>query len=235
MSQPTVPWQLPLGIALRPGYTFNNFYDLGREEAVKALRCFADGDDEPYLYVWGAPGVGKTHLLQASCHLAAQRGASVAYLPLAELEAYGPSLLDGLEALELVALDDVEAVAGRPQWEAALFDLYNRMRDRGMRLVAAARTSPRELPLTLQDLRSRLSWGPIYHLRPLDDAGRMGVLQLQARQRGLEMPPEVAQFLLRRCPRDLSALCSLLERLDHASLAAQRRLTVPFVRSVIDS
>lgn len=225
--------QLPLGIALTSAYTFDNFFSSRKEEAVHALRRFAIHDDEFSLFLWGPTGVGKTHLLQASCYAAAQDGAAVAYVPLSEINAYGPALLDGLDTLNLVALDDVGSVTGQVEWETALFDMYNSMRDQGRKLLIAGNASPRELPLKLPDLRSRFGWGPVYHLPPLDDAGRLEVLQLQARQRGLELPPDAAQFLLRRCPRDMAQLCALIERLDQASLAAQRRLTIPFVKSVI--
>ncbi|MFN2330008.1 MAG: DnaA ATPase domain-containing protein, partial [Chromatocurvus sp.] len=142
-------------------------------------------------------------------------------------------VLEGLEQYPLVAIDDVQAIAGQTAWEEALFHLYNRLRDAGGRLLSAASLAPEQLALHLPDLRSRLAWGALYALRPADDVTRGQILMVRAQASGLELPEETAQFLLRRYPRDLPALIDLLGRLDQAALVSQRRLTVPFVRSVL--
>jgi DnaA family protein len=144
-----------------------------------------------------------------------------------------PELLEGLEQQALIAIDDVQAIAGMPQWEEALFHLYNRVRDYGHRLVVSATVAPAGLTLTLPDLISRLGWGPVFQLATLSDADKRAALQMRARRRGLELGNEVAEYLLRRCPRDMDSLFSLLNQLDRASLVAQRRLTIPFVRELL--
>lgn len=227
--------QLPLGVRLRDGATFANYHAGANREAVALLQATVDGAEQPCVFLWGPPGTGKTHLLHAAAHHAAARPAAVAYLPFAERAALTPALLDGLEQLPLVALDDLDAIAGDAAWETAVFHLYNRVREAGGQLIAAARANPASLALGLADLRSRLAWGPVIQLYALDDADKAEALRLKARQRGLELPTEVAALLLRRCRRDMAALFAVLDELDHASLAAQRRLTVPFVKSVLDS
>lgn len=237
MSSPQIPSryaQLPLLMRLRDGATFVNYFPGANQEAVALMQQALRGGDEPCLYLWGGTGTGKTHLLQAACHLAAAQCAPAAYLPLADAASLSPVMLEGLEQLALVALDDVDRIAGDHDWEAALFHLYNRVRETGTRLVVAARTNPASLALSLADLRSRFAWGLVLQLRELDDDGKAGALRLQARGRGMDMPAEVAAFLLRRCPRDMAALFALLDELDHASLAAQRKLTVPFVKALLD-
>ena len=221
--------QLPLGIGLKDAATFDNFYTAGNELVLKALR---QGTDR-MLYLWGPSGCGKSHLLQALCHATAANGQSPLYLPLKELMALAPELLDGLEQQVLIAIDDIQVIAGIPQWEEALFHLYNRVRDHGHRLVVSATVAPAGLALTLPDLASRLGWGPVFQLASLTDTDKQAALQMRARRRGLEMGDEVAEYLLRRCPRDMDSLFSLLNQLDRASLAAQRRLTIPFVREVL--
>lgn len=221
--------QLTLRIGLREGATFANFVAGANAAAVAALMR----GDEPFIYVWGPAGSGKSHLLQAACHGTAAGGATVAYLPLADLGDAGVAVLEGLEQVSLVCLDDLQAVAGDGAWEEALFHLYNRLRESGTRLLVSAEAGPLHCGVMLADLRSRLGWGPVYQLQPLDDAGKLEVLRRHARGRGMELPEEVALYLLRHCPRDMHALCALLERLDQASLAAQRRLTIPFVRALI--
>jgi DnaA-homolog protein len=226
--------QLPLGLRLQDNARFENFHAGPNAELVRVLRQCAAGDGEPCLYVWGPQGTGKSHLLQAVCRDAERSGSAVAYLPLAELIPWPPDILEGLEQMDLVCADDVDAIAGRRDWEEALFHLFNRLRENGGRLVAAGARRPAEAGLSLADLVSRLSWGPIYPLSRLDDEDRLQALQLRARRCGLELPADTAGYLLRRYPRDLKALFRLLDRLDEEALAAQRRLTVPFVKAVLE-
>lgn len=226
--------QLPLGLRLPATSRLDNFVAGANQEALAALEDVLRADGAGALFLAGASGSGKTHLLQAACRALEAAGARAAYLPLAELVVHAPAMLEGLEHYRLLACDDVQALAGRPEWEEAAFHLYNRLREAGGLLIGAANRIPERLGLDLPDLRSRLAWGSLYGLQPPDDAARMAILTVHARERGLDLPAETARFLLRRCPRDLHALIAVLDRLDHAALRAQRRLTVPFVRSVLD-
>lgn len=225
--------QLPLGVRLREAATFANYYPGVNQDIVRLLQDAAIAESEGFIYLWGGHGTGKTHLLQALCHLTATQGHALAYLPLREAPTFSHEVLDGLEQLPLVIVDDVDAVAGDAAWETALFHLYNRIREQGGRLIMAGLHSPAALGIALADLRSRLAGGLALQLQPLRDEGKAATLRLQARQRGMEMPEEVAAYLLRRCPRDMTALFALLEVLDQASLAAQRKLTIPFVKEVL--
>ena len=224
--------QLPLGVRLRETATFANYYPGVNRQVVELLQDSIAAGRE-FIYLWGGSGSGKTHLLQAVCHLEANRARPLAYFPLRQAAALSPEALEGVEHLPLVIVDDIDAVAGQAEWEQALFHLYNRIRERDGRLVMAGSYSPAAIAIGLADLRSRLAAGLVLQLRALDDQDKAGALRLQARQRGLEMPDEVAAYLLRRCPRDMAALFALLDLLDQASLAAQRKLTIPFVKEVL--
>lgn len=224
--------QLPLHITLSDSASFANYYPGPNRQALQCLQRAIGGYADPFIYLWGHPGVGKTHLLQAACQEAAKRGETVAYLPLGNTE-LAPGALEGMDGFRLVGVDDIETRAGQPAWEMALFSLYNRLRDAGACLVIAARVPPEQLGIELADLRSRLSWGLIFELKGLSDEQRLVALQHRARARGLELPQEVGQFLLRRYPRDMSTLFGLLEVLDRASLEAKHKLTLPFVKSVL--
>ncbi|MWV13222.1 DnaA regulatory inactivator Hda [Pseudomonas sp. R-28-1W-6] len=231
-----IPIQLPLGVRLRDDATFANYYPGANAAALGYVErlCEADaGWTESLIYLWGSDGVGRSHLLQAACLRFEQRGESVVYLPLAEVADYGPELLDNLEQCELVCLDDLEAVAGRPEWEEALFHLFNRLRDSGRRLLIAAAAAPRELPIGLADLQSRLTLALVFQLHALSDEDKLRALQLRASRRGLHLTDEVGRFILNRGERSMSALFELLERLDQASLQAQRKLTIPFLKEVL--
>lgn len=225
--------QIPLDLRLRDSSRFSGYHPgsnaLARD-AVEALSA-AGASSERQILLHGTPGAGKTHLLQAACYRGHERGDPVAYLPLGELAAVAPEVvLDGLERAPLVALDDLDAVLGQPAWEEALFGLLNRLRDAHCRVLLAALHAPEGLPVRLPDLASRLAWGPVFRLHPPDEAALKSILAQRAAWRGLELPDVVAEYLLRHYRRDLGALLELLDRLDLAALAEQRRLTVPFVR-----
>jgi DnaA family protein len=187
------------------------------------------------VWVHGAASVGKTHMLQAMCASAHVNGQSAAYLPLREVAQLGGEILSGYGEFSLACLDDAEAVAGNASWERALFRLHQELDEQGGRLVMSGAAPPAALPFKLPDLASRLNGGVVLTLQPLDEQEQLAALQLRAQLRGCELPEETGQFLLRRLPRNMAALCTFLDELDQASLAAQRRLTVPFVKAVMKS
>ncbi|WP_346839274.1 DnaA regulatory inactivator Hda [Microbulbifer sp. SAOS-129_SWC] len=234
-----VPQQLSLGVSLRDDATFDNFYlapSDTNQQVVVALEQFAGGQSiEPVIYVWGEAGSGVSHLLQSVCQRADAGGRSFQYLPLAELLDIDPSVaLDRLEQLDLVCIDDLHLIEGQSEWQTALFHLYNRVRDSGRQLLLGARKSPRNLSLELADLTSRLQWGLTFQLRPLNDGDKLTALRQRSRLRGFDLPEDVAQYILHRAPRDTRALFDCLEQLDRASLVAQRKITIPFVKQVLN-
>ncbi|MBW5798868.1 DnaA regulatory inactivator Hda [Halomonas elongata] len=227
------PAQLPLGVGLRDDATFANFYPGPSATLVACLKHQLEESGEPFLYLWGADGVGRSHLLQAACHAASDQDRRALYLPLEELGHFPPLMLEEVERLDLVAIDDLDRVVGRKRWEEALFHAFNRLRDDGRRLIVAASAPPRQLAVTLPDLASRLTWGMTFQVPGLDDQGRLEALRLRAGGRGMELPDEVARYILHRGPRRLEALFEVLETLDRASLSAQRKLTIPFVKQAL--
>jgi DnaA-homolog protein len=183
-------------------------------------------------WVAGPRASGKSHLLQAICALAPPER-RCGYFPLRQLAALGPAALEGLPRLDLVCLDDVHLAAADSNWERALFGLHRELEDSGGSLIAAAPDAPGLLPWVLADLGSRFAAATIYMLRPLEEAGQRDALMLRAKVRGFELPEDVARWLQQRYPRDMATLYQLLDTLDSASLVAQRRLTLPFIRSVL--
>lgn len=235
MSSQTTPRQLALSVGLRDDATFDNFYPAVATNALalQATEGVAEGVGEIYAYLWGESGVGCTHLLQAACHRAAEHGRQSLYLPLEQVLEYGPELLQGLEALDLVCIDQIQQIAGDAAWEEGLFHLYNRLRDSGVGLLVAGDRPVRQLSLNLADLASRLSWGMVFHLQGLDDSAKIAALRLRAKGRGFELSEEMAQFILHRSPRRMNELFALLERLDQASLTAKRKITIPFIKATL--
>lgn len=225
--------QLALHVTLADHCSFDNYCDGPNRAAVHALREQAAGGGAQTCFLYGPAGAGRTHLLQSSCREVDRRGGRAVYLPLGELAAAGSGVLDGLGELAAVCLDDVQVIAGDPEWERALFGLCNELRERGSRLLVAADGPPAGIGLRLPDLSSRLAWGLVFRLQPLDDEDRLRALQLRARHRGLVLSDEAGRYLLRRQPRDPATLFSLLDGLDRAALAAKRRLTIPFLRQML--
>lgn len=224
--------QLPLALRYPPDQRFETFV-AAPEGALAQLQALACGVLGEGCYLSGPAGVGKTHLALAACAAADTAGRRAAYLPLAAAAGRVREALEALHAHDLVALDGLEAIAGRREDEVAMFDFHNRARGVGAALLYTARAAPDALPLTLPDLRSRLAQCARIVLTPLDDAGRRAALHERARRRGLVIEDAAMDWLLRRVERDLASLTALLDRLDRASLAAQRRVTVPFLRAVL--
>ena len=223
--------QLPLALRLREGMDFEAFLPpAGAEVAVARVRSLARGE-EPGGQVWlrGAPGSGRTHLLEAAVR---EAGGGASLLPGEELAQLPADVFEGLEGLSLLALDDVEALAGHRTHEEALFHLYNRCRDSGTALLFAAAAAPGDCGFALPDLASRLAAGPVFRLPELEDAELAGLFRLRARRRGLIVGEREAAWLVRRCERRAAAVVDLLEWLDREALARGRRLTTPFVKEL---
>lgn len=227
------PMQLSLGVSLQDDLHFDSFLT-GQNSAVLAQlkAMFApENDTFHFVYLWGAEDSGKTHLLKAACQQAKGLYKTNAYFDLTE-ETNALMLND--VSCDLVCIDNLQAVAGQPVWEEALFHLFNRIREQQGLLVFSALSGPTYLGVALPDLLSRLSWGLTYHLQALQDDEKNLAFKLRARQRGLEVPDEVIRYLIHRSPRKLSGLFALLDELDEASLKEQRKLTIPFVRQALN-
>ncbi len=229
-GRPRVP-QLPLALQLDRHAVFEAFIAGGNGAALAHVQAVAAGQ-RAALWLAGPAAVGKSHILQAACRAAAETGRRAMYLPLdaAEVE---PALLADLEALDLLALDGLDAVAGRAEWERRLFKILNAAAAGELALLMAARAVPAAVGFALPDLASRAAGAVVYRLQPLGDADQVEALLEHARRRGVEMDPAAARWLQARVPRDMAVLMAWIERLDAASLAAQRRVTVPFVREMV--
>lgn len=218
--------QLTLSLKLKDEATFANFY-VGDNAAL--LECLRD-PQIPFFYLWGAKGVGKTHVLQASCHLARSM-----YLSLQERDILPLNIFDGFENLDLLCLDDIEAAMGDSAWEETLFHCYNRARDHQVKIIVASSMPAKLLACQLPDLQSRLLSGVSFEMKPLLDNDLLSALTMRAKNRGIFLAEDVAQFLLRHYPRNMQDLYSILDKLDHASLTAKRKITIPFVKQVLQA
>jgi DnaA-homolog protein len=225
--------QLPLGVRIPDRAVFESFLPARNLQAVEHAVRLASGETTAITWVCGPASAGKTHLLQAVCARAGEAGGRAGYFPLAELAALGVGVLDGLTLLECICIDDVDRVVGELEWERALFGVFREVQEKETRLVVAAKSPPALLPWKLPDLASRFGAAAIFQLRELDEREQQEAMQLRARLRGFELPDDTSRWLQRRFPRDMRTMYGLLDTLDEAALVAQRRLTIPFIRSVL--
>lgn len=228
-----MPAQLPLGVQLRDSSLFASFFAGRNQATVDTLLSLSTSGLPRVVWIAGPHGTGKTHLLQALCARATQRSEQAAYLPLARLD--NPEVLAGFGGLQWVCIDDAQLACGNDGWERRLFALHQELDEQGGRMIVASVSTPQSLEWRLADLASRLRAGLLLRLTPLNEAEQTAALRLRAHLRGLELTDEVALYLLRRLPRDMTTLCECLDQLDRAALVAQRRLTIPFVKSILDA
>lgn len=225
--------QLPLEIRLADYALFETYFAGPNAACAHALEQVAAAAGHALVWIWGAAGSGRTHLLQACIGRAAACGDRAAYLPLRPEHGLRPDCVDGLEGCDIVCVDDADEVAGDADWERALLMLFEGVRQQGGRLVVAAQEAPLHVAFKLPDLASRFASGATFRLRDLSDDDRAAALRLRANWRGLELSEDVARYLLARVDRGATSLFGLLDLLDREALVAQRRLTVPFVREVL--
>jgi DnaA family protein len=225
--------QFPLDLRWPPHQRLDAFWPGANVPALQGAGDAAKGTGA-WLYLHGASGTGKSHLLIGACRAALEADRPARYVSLAQLATPRSDALAGIGTEGLLAIDDVQAVVGDRAAERALFDLYNRARESSRTSVLfAAPAAPAELGITLPDLVSRLAMCTQYALRPLDDAGRRAMLRVLAGRLGLRLDDEVLDWWFARQPRDPASLVALLQRVDRASLAAQRRITIPFLRELL--
>ena len=225
--------QIPLQLEPHRPDRFEDFVVGPNGTVLAAVRQLLE---EPggVLYLSGPAGCGKSHLLNALCHEARSRGLNAFYLALARLPTEAAAGLEGLRGLDLVCVDDLDAVAGDPAWERALFRCFNEVREAHGRLLVAAALPLASLPLGLPDLASRLAWGVRQNLQAPDEAGKLAVLRQRALALRIEVPGEVQSYLLRYGRRDMASLLAALEKLKDAAFADKRRITIPLAREVLD-
>lgn len=248
------PGQLPLAMRWPPQQRFASYRIGENGAALDLLQRSASDADAIWVFLNGAAASGKTHLLIAACAAAGAQGRNAQYISLRALPQRGlphavasdevtssaaqdhaAIAIRALGGSDLLAIDDLEAIAGNRAAEHALFDLYNRCKVEKSTLLLAAAQAPAQIGITLPDLVSRLSSCAQAVLKPLSDEGRREVLRERGAARGIVLDDAALDWLFARVQRDLGSLTALLDRLDRESLAAKRRVTVPFLRSLLDT
>ena len=229
----TLTKQVPLHFEFRANQTFDDFFPGANLEIINHLQKSSDGNGERLVFLWGQPGQGKSHLLQACCQYAQNQQLSSFYFSLSPFELPDPSLLTGLNNFEIVCFDNIEHIAGNKSWELAFFNFFNLHRDQGHTLIVSASCPPSNIAIQLPDLKTRLNWGLTLKVQPLCDNDKITALIFKANQMGFEISPQAGRFLLTHYDRNWSSLWVLLKKLDRISMAAKRKLTIPFLKQIL--
>ena len=230
----TLTRQLPLNFEFRVNQTFDDFFSGSNLEVINHLKKTIEGNGERLIFLWGQSGQGKSHLLQACCHQAQSQQLSSFYFAFSAFELPDSVMLSGLDKLDIICFDNIQHIAGNPIWEQAFFNFFNLHRDQDHTLILSASCPPNEIAFQLPDLKTRLNWGLTLKIQPLCDEERITALIFKAGRMGFEISPQVGRFLLTHYDRDLSSLWVLLTKLDRASLAAKRKLTLPFLKQILN-
>lgn len=225
--------QIPLDVRLADHAVFDTWFPGRNGALLHAVREAAVVQTYSVFWIWGAPGCGKTHLLQACVNEAYQRGQTTTYIPVDPVGGLDPAMLENMGGLDVVCVDAIDRVAGHRGWEQAMFGLFEQVRQRGARLIMAAEKPPLHCAFALPDLVSRFTSGATFRVHQLSDDDKILAMQLRARWRGLELPDEVARFLFARIERSNPHLFDMLDRLDTRALAEKKRLTIPLVRALL--
>jgi len=227
-----VPEQLPLQFEFQSNQNFNTFYPGNNKEIINHLQQILV-KQEQQIFLWGESGTGKTHLLHSSVEEANIYNKTSLFFSFDKLDLPDPALLEGLENIDLVCFDNIQQIAGNGEWEQAFFNFYNLHRDANKKLVLSAPCPPKFLAIQLADLKTRMSWGLTLKLKALTDEQQLNALIYKANDLGFEIPQNVGRFLITHYAHDLASIWTMLDKINYATLAAKRKLTIPFLKQIM--
>ena len=223
--------QIPLELRIEHHASLESFVPGTNAAALEHVRAIASGVRNEAVWLAGPSAVGKSHLLAGGCRAAAAAGLRSMYVALDP--GLDPAMLRELDAVDVLALDDVHRAAGLPEWERALFVVLDARLHGPGGLLLAAEPVPRDAAFQLPDLVSRASAAAVYRLVALNDSDLATALERHARRLGFSIDEPAASFLLQRVSRDLGELTRWLKRIDRFALVQRRRITIPLLREVL--
>lgn len=228
-----MPEQYPLYFEFRANQTFDDFYAGANQSIIDDLKCCILNEGEQQIFIWAKTGQGKSHLLQSCCHYAQSHEIQSFYFDLARFRRHNAAIFLDLDDYEVVCVDNVDWIIGQPKWEQALSAFMQRHYERGHRLILSATNLPNHLTFKISDVKASLSWGLMVHIKTLVNTNNIDALIFRADAMGIEISPQVGRFIMIQHQNELDKLWHLLAKLDRATLAAKRRLTIPFLKQLL--
>jgi DnaA family protein len=232
----SLPLQLTFNMQLKSDLTFANYCQGCNSDAISLLAVNYDNlfdSLKSIVYLYGNPGVGLSHLLQASCHHVDAMGGRSMYLPMMQMIHCSPDIIDGIERFHQVCIDDIDVISGMPKWEEAIFNLFNRAYDAKVKIIISSKKSPLDTEIKLKDLKSRLSWGVVFKINSLNDEEKIEAIKIRSKLQGHNLNEEVIRFLISRSKNNMHNEFNILNKLDYASLKEKRKITIPFIKNIM--
>lgn len=226
--------QMTLPVIVGDKASFENFWVGHNSELVAALQNSIRKGEPRMLFFYGPVGAGKSHLLYSAIRFAKEEILPASYLSLKD-PYVSPAMLESLDVTNLVCIDDAQQWGADNKRERALFVLFEQVKQNGGQLIVSATQPPRECGYELADLVSRLSSGLVYPLHTLSDKQQFEAIRLRAQRRGLKISDDTVRYLLSRSSRSTTELFSILDEIDRASLVEKRRITIPFLQSLLST
>jgi DnaA family protein len=225
--------QIALPLSLDRQYSFENFISDRADLIIASLKALIQGDGEAQIGLWGTTASGKTHLLNASADYARQKSVVLQIYDAKQLLQCDANEFEGFSHCDVLAIDNLDAIAGNAEWEACFYQVINRCRDGDYRFVFAMAHRPEDVETTLDDFRSRLQWGLMLQLPSSDDIEIRQILRKRAQLIGIELAEDVISYLMTHHARNLATQMAILQRLDGASLSQQRKITIPLIKQAL--
>lgn len=226
--------QFPLQFEFQANQGFNTFFPASNQEIIVELKELITGANERQIFLYGDEAQGKSHLLQACCQFAHKKGMNPFYYPFNKKSLPTLSMFEGLEDVKLVCFDDVSEITGDLDWEQTFLNFLNQHLENNNRLILASRSHPQDIEVKLVDLKNRLNAGLTLKLKPLEEAEIIAALIHKASYMGITISHKVGHFLVTHYASDMPSMWVLLGQLDKATLSAQRKLTIPFLKQLLE-
>ena len=226
--------QIALPLSFDRQFSFGNFFSAQADFIISNLKSFVEAGEENFIILWGGHDSGKTHLLNATVQYARENTTALQLYDACQLRDLAPYCLGEISDGAILAIDNLESLCGRKDWETLFYDLINRCRQKKLRLLVGLDCKPQDLNCVLADFQSRLSWGLLLELQMADEADISEIIRQRALLLGHRLSNEVIAFLIRHFPRGLSSQLEILRKLDAVSLSAGKRITIPLIRQEID-
>lgn len=219
--------QLGLPISLNTSMLLESF--VANQELLRSINQLFLDEKSSEVFIYGASGQGKTHILQGAVLKALEMDKNAVYIDCSE--SFPEHILDLVDQIDFISFDNVHLISSENQ--EVFFDLYNRARQTQIFILVSGDSLPSDLEV-MKDIKTRLSLAAVYKLEELNDELIMSVIDSQMSQRNLSVNSNVYEYLFKNYSRDLKLLLSTLNDLDKASLQSKKPISIPFVKKFLE-